>query len=81
MGNSAKNRRKQNLANIPCCQRKHPQVGDDVSIYRTEHGWYDGRIGGIVKNVYHDPTTGRVSYAINGEDGKAYFCPKTGDCK
>jgi hypothetical protein len=62
------------------CTKHHPQVGDYVAIFRTDHGWFDGRLSGTVKDVQHLPT-GRVSYTIAGSDGLVYWCPRTGDCK
>lgn len=39
--------------------------GEHVSIIRTEHGWYDGRVGGRVK-------PGSGGFAVEGDDGMEY---------
>lgn len=65
---------------MSCCDRNHPQVGDRVYIIREEHGWLDGSVQGVVKEVVCNPPK-TVSYLIVDDQGEEYFCPKTGDCR
>lgn len=65
----------------PCCNtKKHVQRGDKVYIIRHEHGWLDGRLTGIIKEIYHKETGG-IAYEVEGEDGFFYYCPKRNDVR
>ena len=63
-----------------CCQKDHPKVGDPVSVVRTDHGWFDGRLNATVRSVVHT-ATGGISYTVEDEEGLTHFCRRRGDVR
>ncbi len=50
-------------------------VGDKVSIIRSDHGWYDGRIGGTIV------AGGEGGYVVEDDDGGTHDVRKTRDMR
>lgn len=58
--------------------RKPFNVGDRVSVIRTNHGWYDGALCAVVQER-SQRKTGTYFYQVLGEDGSQYHVNHTRD--